>query len=95
MSRRVGSSGQGQLSGAINGRSFRRWLQRRRGVPSLFRELAYQPVWLQRIVEPRFRPTTRETASDKGSIDLLTIKIEQRQLATGLGKAAAQVQKFI
>ena len=56
------------------------------------RELADQPVGLQRIVEPRLGPAAVEAAAHDGGGDILAVEIEQRQLATRLGEPAAQVQ---
>src|SRR5262249_17919812 len=55
-----------------------------------FRQLADQPVGLQRIAEPRFGPTLVDAAAHRALADSLAPLIEQRQLAAGLPDATAQ-----
>jgi len=59
------------------------------------RKLADQPIGLQRIVEPRLSPTALKASTHDGGVDILTVEIEQRQLAARLSKTAAQVKKFM
>ncbi len=59
-------------------------------LPPQLRELADQPVRLQRILEPGLRPACASGTLDDVKIDILTVKIEQRQLAARLGQPAAQ-----
>src|SRR5579884_2208170 len=58
--------------------------------PPARRQLADEPVRLQRIGEPRLCPALLDAGFDRARIDLLAIFIEERQLAAGLVEAAAQ-----
>lgn len=66
-------------------------LWRGRDLPPQFRKLADEPVRFQRILEPGLSPPGIQTFFDDGKINLLSVKIEQRQLATRLGQAPPQV----
>ena len=72
----------------------RRALWGGRDLPSQFREFADEPVRFQRILEPGLSPPGIQTFFDDGKINLLSVKIKQRQLAARLGQAPPQVKQL-
>jgi hypothetical protein len=62
-----------------------------RGDPAAFRrQLADQPVGLQRVGEPRLGPAALDAGLDGPRADALAVPVEERQLAAGLIEAAGQ-----
>jgi hypothetical protein len=62
-----------------------------RGDPATFRrQLADQPVGLQRVGEPRLGPAALDAGLDGPRADALAVPVEERQLAAGLIEAAGQ-----
>jgi hypothetical protein len=64
-------------------------------LPTGRREPADQPIRLQRIVEPWFGPSSLETATDHGGIDLLPIEVEQRELPARLRQPPPQIENIM
>src|SRR5690606_15624126 len=62
--------------------------------PPLVRQLANQPVGLDRVVKPRLDPALLETASDDRTADLLPIRIKKRQFSAGLIAPEPEITKL-
>ncbi len=56
-----------------------------------FRQLADQPVRLDRIFKPRFGPSILDAGADRFCMDFLTVAIKQRQFAASLVQATLEV----
>ena len=59
--------------------------------PALVGQFADQPIRLERVPEPRFRPAMSDTSPDKGRVEMLAFLVEKRKLSAGLIKAAGQI----